>query len=221
MTMPTVTDISVRGSGGRRERKVTIDGERTLTITEETFLRFGLFDGLAMDPERLQEMELADGVARAMTEAHRLIDHRMRTRRELAVKLRSRGRPEDVIKEVLDRLENVGLIDDGRFARLWIDERLRKRPVGLSLLRRELRHKGIDAEIVEAALEESASGEGETSRAYEALRRQAHRYARLDRDAAHRRMVAFLGRRGFGQAVIYSVVHRVLDEIDDIEESEN
>ena len=27
------------GSGGRRERKVTIDGERTLTITEETFLR--------------------------------------------------------------------------------------------------------------------------------------------------------------------------------------
>ena len=72
-----------------------------------------------------------------------------------------------------------------------------------------------------SALEESASGEGETSRAYEALRRQAHRYARLDRDAAHRRMVAFLGRRGFGQAVIYSVVHRVLDEIDEIEESEN
>lgn len=213
--MPTITDITPRGSGGRRERKVTIDGERTLTITEETFLRFGLFDGQAMDPERLQEVELADGVSRAMMEAHRLIDHRMRTRRELAVRLRSKGRPDEVIDQVLDRLEHAGLIDDGRFARLWIDERLRRRPAGLSLLRRELRQKGIDAEVVDAALEESASREGESERAYEALRRQSHRYARLDRDAAHRRMVAFLGRRGFGQAVIYQVVHRVLDETEE------
>ncbi|MCY3772284.1 MAG: regulatory protein RecX [Gemmatimonadetes bacterium] len=213
--MPIITDISARGSEGRRERKVTIDGERTLMITEETFLRFGLIDGQALDPERLREMELADGVSRAMTEAHRLVDHRMRTRRELAVRLRARGRPEDVITAVLDRLENVGLIDDGRFARLWIDERLRKRPVGLSLLRRELRQKGIDAEVIESALEESASGEGEAGRAYEALRRQTYRYARLDRDAAHRRMVAFLGRRGFGQDVVYKVVHRVLDEMEE------
>ena len=216
--MPTITEITPRGSGGRRERKVTIDGERTLTITEETFLRFGLYDGQAMDPERLQEVELADGVSRAMTEAHRLIDHRMRTRRELAVKLKVRGRPDEVIDQVLDRLEHAGLIDDGRFAQLWIEERLRRRPAGLSLLRRELRQKGIDAEIVDTALEESASREGETERAYEALGRQSHRYARLDRDAAHRRMVAFLGRRGFGQAIIYQVVHRVLDEI---EESRN
>ena len=216
--MPTITDITPRGSGGRRERKVTIDGERTLTITEETFLRFGLFDGQAMDQERLRELELADGVSRAMTEAHRLIDHRMRTRRELAVKLRSRGRQDEVIDQVLDRLERAGLIDDGRFAQLWIDERLRKRPAGLSLLRRELRQKGIDAEIIETALEESASSGEEADRAYEALRRQSHRYARLDRDAAHRRMVAFLGRRGFGQDVVYQVVHRMLDEI---EESRN
>ena len=204
--MPTITEITPRGSGGRRERKVTIDGERTLTITEETFLRFGLFDGQAMDPDRLQEMELADGVSRAMTEAHRLIDYRMRTRRELAVKLKAKGRPNEVIDQVLDRLEHARLIDDGRFARLWIEERLRRKPAGLSLLRRELRQKGIDAEIVDTALEESASRDEETERAYEALRRQSYRYARLDRDAAHRRMVAFLGRRGFGQAVICPAV---------------
>lgn len=211
--MPIITDISAKGSGRRREREVAIDDGRTLTITEETYVRFGLAGGQALEPDRLREMEVADGVARAMMEAHRLIDHRMRTRRELAVRLRSRGRPEEVIAEVLDRLENVGLIDDGRFARQWIDERLRSRPVGLSLLRRELRQKGIDAEIVEAALEEREDGEEETDRAFEALRRQSHRYARLDRDAAHRRMVAFLGRRGFGPHVIYHVVHRVLDEM--------
>ncbi len=211
--MPIITDISAKGSGRRREREVAIDDGRTLTITEETYVRFGLAGGQALDPDRLREMEVADGVARAMMEAHRLIDHRMRTRRELAVRLRSLGRPEEVVAEVLDRLENVGLIDDGRFARQWIDERLRSRPVGLSLLRRELRQKGIDAEIIETALEEREDGEEETDRAFEALRRQSHRYARLDRDAAHRRMVAFLGRRGFGPHVIYHVVHRVLDEM--------
>ncbi len=218
MKMPTITDISTLGSGRRRERKVTIDGGRTLTITEETFLCFNLFDGQTVDPERLREMEVADGVVRAMVEAHRLIDHRMRTRRELVVKLKSRDRSEDVIEEVIGRLEKSGLIDDGRFARLWIDERLRTRPVGLALLRRELRQKGIDAETIDTALEEREDGEGESERAYEALRRQSHRYARLDREVAQRRMVGFLGRRGFGQSVIYNVVHRMLDEI---KESEN
>ncbi len=213
MTMPTITDISTQGDGRRRERKVTVDDDRTLTITEETFLRFGLAHGQALDSDRLREMETADGVVRAMREAHRLIGHRMRTRRELASKLSSRGRPEDVIEIVLDRLQGAGLIDDARFASLWIDERLRTRPVSLALLRRELRQKGIDAEVVETALKERDDGEGETERAYEALRRQSHRYGRLDRDAAQRRMVAFLGRRGFGQSVIYNVVHRLLDEI--------
>ncbi len=194
-----------------------MDDGQTLTIKEETYLRFGLVDGQTMDPERLREVALADGVARAMAEAHRLIDYRMRTRRELTVKLKSRDLREDVIAEVLDRLENVGLIDDERFARQWIDERLRRRPAGQSLLRRELRKKGISGEVIEIVLEEreDGTGEAETERAYDALRRQLYRYARTDRDTAHRRMVAFLSRRGFEPHVVYNVVHRVLDEIEE------
>ena len=81
-----------------------------------------------------------------------------------------------------------------------------------------MKQKGVNTEIIKIALEEQSSNDEETERAYEALRRQSYRYVRLDRNIAHRRMVAFLARRGFVQTVIYKVVHRVLDEI---QESEN
>lgn len=210
--MPTITEISKSENGRHRERKLTIDDNRGLAITEETFLRFELTEGKTIATERLKKLEIFDGVVRAMVEAHRLIDYRMRTRRELSLKLTSRGWSVEVVKNVLSRLESADLINDARFSRLWIDERLRNRPVGLALLRRELKLKGIDAEIINTTLDEQGNGEGEAERAYEALRRQSHRYVRLDRNIAHRRMVAFLGRRGFVQAVIYKVVHRVLDE---------
>lgn len=216
--MPTITEISVSKKGRNRERTVTIDGSRGLAITEETFRRFDVAEGKTIATEKLKEMEIFDGVVRAMVEAHRLIDFRMRTRHELLLKLTSRGWSIEVVEDVLRRLEKGGLVDDEHFSRLWIDERLRNRPVGLALLRRELKQKGVNTEIIKIALEEQSSNDEETERAYEALRRQSYRYVRLDRNIAHRRMVAFLARRGFVQTVIYKVVHRVLDEI---QESEN
>src|SRR5215218_575256 len=48
---------------------------------------------------------------------------RARTRSELATKLSSRGVPDDISARLLDRFEEVGLVDDGAFAREWVEQR--------------------------------------------------------------------------------------------------
>src|SRR3984885_11235268 len=56
----------------------------------------------------------------------RLLTARARTRAELAGQLAKRGYPDEVSIRVLDRLSDVGLVDDADFAEQWVHSRLGK-----------------------------------------------------------------------------------------------
>src|ERR1700755_702100 len=60
----------------------------------------------------------------ARTLCLRLLTATARTRAELAGQLAKRGYPDDVSTRVLDRLADVGLIDDTDFAEQWVYSRL-------------------------------------------------------------------------------------------------
>ncbi len=79
---------------------------------------------------------------------------RARSRRELADKLASRNVPTDIATRLLDRFEEVGLIDDEAFARAWVSGRQSAKGVAPRALAQELRRKGIDDEVAREALDE-------------------------------------------------------------------
>ena len=151
-------------------------------------------------------------IGRAREDALRLLSHRLRSRNEVEDRLARRGWPSDVIERVLSGLERAGLIDDERFVRLWVDERMRLRPRGIALLRQELRRKGISEEVIEKTLREQEHGSDELARARELLQRRQHQYKGLDPQAARRRMAGFLARRGFDGETVYTAVRQILRE---------
>lgn len=157
-------------------------------------------------------MKDEESVGRAREDALRLLSHRMRSRQEVGDRLARRGWDSDVIADVLSRLERVGLIDDERFARLWVDERMRLRPRGLALLRQELRRKGISEETIDRTVSAYRSESDELARARDLLIRRQGRYAGLDPQTARRRMAGLLARRGFDSETVYTAVRQVLGE---------
>ena len=48
---------------------------------------------------------------------------RPRTRQELATVLRRRGIDDEIAAELLDRYDDVGIIDDAAFAKAWVSSR--------------------------------------------------------------------------------------------------
>jgi regulatory protein len=132
-----------------------------------------------------------------------------RTREELSKSLRARDIPAAVADEVLDRMETVGLLDDGRFAQNWVDSRQQRRHLSGAALRRELNTKGVAPETIDAAL--SKVDPDAEYRSAEALARKRLRgMATLPRDVQYRRVAAALMRRGFGTAVSARVLAEVL-----------
>jgi regulatory protein len=162
-------------------------------------------------PPSTSESPQADSASReeqARALCLRLLTARARTRAELAEQLTKRGYPDDVSALVLDRLTDVGLVDDEDFAEQWVRSRRVNAGKGKRALASELRTKGIDDEVIAAALAD-IDADAERSRA-EQLVADKLRRERLTDEADDvkivRRLVGMLARRGYGQSMAFDVV---------------
>ena len=136
----------------------------------------------------------------------RLLTARARTRAELAGQLTKRGYPDDVSAEVLHRLAAVGLIDDAGFAEQWVRSRRAHAGKGKRALAAELRTKGVDDDVIAAALADIDAG-AERERAEQLVRDKLRRERLGDDDTkVMRRLVGMLARRGYHQSVALDVV---------------
>ncbi|OBI84924.1 recombination regulator RecX [Mycobacterium sp. E740] len=137
----------------------------------------------------------------------RLLTARARTRSELEEKLAKRGYPDEVSARVLDRLAQVGLIDDADFAEQWVRSRRINAGKGRRALIAELRTKGVDNDIIETVLADDEPG-AERARAERLVAEKLRREKLTDGDDAKlaRRLVGMLARRGYSQTMAFDVV---------------
>jgi regulatory protein len=134
---------------------------------------------------------------------------RARSRSDLAAKLAQRNVPTDVATRLLDRFEEVGLVDDAAFAREWVAQRQEGRGLARRALAQELRRKGIDDEVAREALGDlDETDEVEAARML--VRRRLRSVRGLENDKAVRRLVGMLARKGHSSAVAFRVVREEL-----------
>ncbi|WP_309124192.1 regulatory protein RecX [Arthrobacter sp.] len=138
-----------------------------------------------------------------------------RSRHQLHSKLLERGVSDGVAQEILDRYEEVQLIDDAEFARMWVRSRAQTRSLARSAIRRELADKGIAAELADEALSQRTD-EDERAAAAELVRRKVRPLAdpgdRGAQDKQVRRLVGMLSRKGYSPSIAFSIVKDVLAE---------
>jgi regulatory protein len=137
-----------------------------------------------------------------------LLARRPHFRLELRRKLEQRGFGFDAVRDALERLQDLGYLDDALLARQWASGELRRRGYGPRRIRAELRRRGVEGSDLERALEE-AFAEGELNAAREAARRWRRRGGGSP-DALARH----LNGKGFSQGAILTVLERQSDRLD-------
>ncbi len=142
-----------------------------------------------------------------------------RSRKELADKLASKLVPAEIAERLLDRFEEVGLIDDEAFARLWVSYRQPGKGLARRALAHELRRKGIDGDIAREVLDEVDPADEEEA-ARRLVRGKLRSVSRVDDMTATRRLVGMLARKGYPSGIAFAVVREELaasdrgDELD-------
>ena len=155
-------------------------------------------DGPDADPEAVARRILLDQLARQAC-----------SRRELEQRLARRNVPEEVARHLLDRFEEVGLVDDAAYARAWVASRQPRRGLAGRALAHELRRKGVEEEVVRDAVAE-IDPQAEEDSARDAVRRRLRTMRGLDEAVAIRRLVAMLARKGHGADLALRVVREEL-----------
>ncbi|WP_416477245.1 recombination regulator RecX [Streptomyces sp. LKA04] len=185
-------------SGGRRRRG------RPEPLAEE--------DGGVASSSRAEQAEPPrDPVEQARAICLRLLTGTPRTRSQLADALRKREIPDEAAEEVLSRFEEVGLIDDSAFAQAWVESRHHGRGLARRALARELRTKGVDNTLIDAAVSRLDS-EQEEETARELVARKLRATRGLDRDKRLRRLAGMLARKGYPEGMALRVVRQALED---------
>ena len=172
--------------------------------------------GDTYDPDMLREEADAVMDACGMERGLALVSSRERSRSEVLRALRRDGYPEDVAERVADRLEEIGAVDDARFASALTRTLSGSRGYGRRRIERELREAGVDDDLALGALGDHASEDDEAGRARE-------RAVALARGAGGSvsRLAGRLARRGFAADISWRVAREVLGSDGDQETPED
>ena len=148
--------------------------------------------------------------ARAKNNAYSLLRIRPRSEHEIRERLKLKGYNDLIIDDVVEGLKKSRDIDDGKFAKFWVDSRMHLNPVGDIVLKHELKDKGISDPIIEAALEAKDKTYDEYEVAFNMAAERFERLKKLDRRKAGKRIYDFLLRRGFKYDTIRKIIETLV-----------
>jgi regulatory protein len=189
--------------------------------------------------ERRERRSQIDDPAVVLEAAARFLEARSRSVAEVRRRLTGAGYRGDLVDGAIERMTELGMLDDEAFARAWVASRERARPRGERAIRDELRLKGVDRisvdlvlaerrEAVEVGRNDASSSDGSAQSADEvAARRLLNRNRRalervLDPRQRRQRAYALLARNGFDpetcRAVAATAIDAAADEANEADE---
>lgn len=178
---------------------VFLDGEFAFGLTKIVAAWLKL--GQSISSEKIDELRSENEVEQAYQRALNFISYRPRSTMEVARKLRKHKISEELIEDVIDRLQEKKILDDANFARLWVENRNDFRPRGRYALRSELRQKGLSEAHIEQALQDL----DEEQLARLAAERKVRHLINSEWNDFRSKLSAYLSRRGFEYALIAEI----------------
>lgn len=147
----------------------------------------------------------------------RKLDARAHSRDELARALSRKEVPEEVAGQLLDRFEELGLVDDADFAARWTASRHGARGLSRRAVGEELRRKGVPRDVIDSALA-GISADDELEAATDLARRKWRAGSGIPEERLTRRVLAALARKGYGPDQAWQALRRARAESEEATE---
>jgi regulatory protein len=204
-----ITALQVQKRNPQR-LNVYLDGEFAFGLSR--LVAAWLRVGQVLSDEKIAQLQIEDEREVAHQHALRLLERRERSAAEIRQSLVKHQYSAEVIDQVLERLSQSGLVNDERFAQLWVENQSQFRPRSRKALAYEMRQRGIATTAIEQALNKITT-EDEEELAYQAACKQARKLKNLDWKDFRVKLGGFLARRGFSYEVSAPAIQRTWETL--------
>jgi regulatory protein len=189
---------------------VEIDGVRFGSVPRDVVAAEGLTVGQTVEADLHLRLTAAADIEAAYRTALRCLELRSYGRKDLARRLQRKGHSRPAVEAALERIAALGLLDDGAFARLYVQTRA-PRGRGPSRLIGDLLSMGVERALIDRAIsEEWPEGSDRTTMPQALATKRAAQLGTLPRQTKRRRLLAYLARRGFSGRDVTQMVEEVL-----------
>lgn len=190
--MPTVTGIQPQKKR-QGYYNIHLDGKYALALSESDVATYRLTVGRVIDITLLTNLRRAYVGSRCYNCALRFLAIRPRSIAETRQYLeRRKGFSAEAVEYAIKKLINQNYLNDVEFCRVWVRNRLQFAQKPLSIIRLELRNKGVDTRTIDACIEETGKQEEEAS-----LKQLIIKKLRILRYQDKQKLIGFLVRRGY------------------------
>ncbi|UPQ85196.1 RecX family transcriptional regulator [Ignavigranum ruoffiae] len=200
-----------------------VDGKFYLGIDENILVKYALYKGLEVTPDRLAHIRYDEEVNKYYNQALNYLSYGLRTVNQMRQYLhkhlpQDRASREEDIEHILNKLRDQALVDDVYYGQAYVRTKMRINRKGPLLIEQELRQKGLNAEKIQLALAEYPLAQGQ-----ENLRHLAEKFTKKHRKLSRKmqslKLNQHLQSKGYAQDWIASVDYHDLltNDVDDQE----
>jgi regulatory protein len=183
---------------------VFVDEKYAFSLSEAGLIESRLASGQELTAAELEDLKKTAGLDKAYGNALRYVAMRPRSEWELQDYFRRKGVDEEAGRQIIVRLQHVGLLDDMVFAQAWVSNRRLLKSTSKRRLRLELQQKHVASDVIDQALAEDETDERDTLR--DIVAKKQARYP--DRQ----KFMQYLARQGFSFDDIKTVLDEPIDE---------
>jgi len=200
--MPTVTLLKSQKNGKRVN--VYLDGTFGFGIDLDNLVLSHIKIGTELTDEEVQKIVRKAEFQKTLDKLLKFAMLRPRSEKEIDEYLKRKKVHESMWKDLVEKLRHFELLDDVKFAKWWVDQRVAFKKISLRVLKLELGKKGINKNVIEDILEVTPIDEEKMAR--ELLEKRDYKWDRFDPKIAKQKKFQYLASKGFSWETIEKVV---------------
>ena len=194
--LPVAIVTKIKPQKAKKRLNIFLDGKYAFSLLPEEAVKEKIKIGAEISSEKIQNLIKESDFQVSLEKAYNFLSFRPRSLAEVTDYLTKKGVGEETGKQVIDKLQELRMVDDLKFSQWWLEQRQTFRPIGKKLLALELKKKGIAREIVDQVLADQRETD-EILTARQLLSKKSGRWQNLTFAEFRKKAGDFLLRRGF------------------------
>ncbi len=200
--MPIITSITAQKN--QKRVNVFLDGEYSFSLDIDNFGILRLRVNQELTEQEKNEIIKKGELQKSFDKTLNFAMRRPRSKKEVKDYFKRKEIDSSIQQIIIDKLERLELLDDSKFAKWWVMQRLEFKHKSKKDITFELRQKGIDSQTIKNILDDSEIDELKIAK--ELVAKKIYRWQKYEDKIRRQKITQYLAGKGFNWDIINSVV---------------
>ncbi len=182
---------------------IFLEGKYVFSLGEAALLEAKLVSGQELSPQQVKEFKQLSVDDKLYSNTLRYLAIRQRSEWEIKSYLQRKNASPSLSETILNKLSNIGLINDKKFAEVFVSSRRASRSTSQRKLKLELQQKRISSDLIEQVIHEEEIDEQATLLELIAKKRHQSRYQ------DDLKLMQYLVRQGFNYGDVKDALKKI------------